>query len=125
MLCDSNIVIYAAEPNEVMCNRYLKDPSALIASVTRIEVLGFPRFAELSPERQIKLQTVVASTVEAPLDEEIIEKAIVLRQQKKMGLGDAIIAATALEYGLPLVTRNEDDFKHISGLKIINPFAQG
>jgi predicted nucleic acid-binding protein len=40
-----------------------------------------------------------------------------------MGLGDAIIAATALEYDLPLVTRNEDDFKHIAELKIINPFT--
>jgi len=40
-----------------------------------------------------------------------------------MKLGDAVIAATALEYGVPLVTRNVDDFKHIPGLQIINPFA--
>ena len=42
-----------------------------------------------------------------------------------MKLGDAIIAATALEYGVPLVTRNEGDFKHITGLQVINPFAAG
>jgi hypothetical protein len=41
-----------------------------------------------------------------------------------MKLGDAIIAATALEYGVPLVTRNEGDFKHIVGLQVINPFAE-
>lgn len=52
----------------------------------------------------------------------MIERAIRLRQQKKMKLGDAIIAATALEFGLPLVTRNVDDFKHVAGLEIINPF---
>lgn len=40
-----------------------------------------------------------------------------------MNLGDAIIGATALEYGVPLVTRNVEDFKHIPGLQIINPFA--
>jgi toxin FitB len=40
-----------------------------------------------------------------------------------MKLGDAIIAATALEHGVPLVTRNVDDFKHIPGLQVINPFA--
>jgi predicted nucleic acid-binding protein len=57
------------------------------------------------------------------LDEEIIQRAIQLRQRKSMKLGDAIIAATALEYGVPLVTRNEDDFKHIAGLQLINPFA--
>ena len=40
-----------------------------------------------------------------------------------MGTADAIIAATALEYGLPLVTRNADDFKHIAALELMNPFA--
>jgi hypothetical protein len=57
-----------------------------------------------------------------PLDDEVVERAIALRQEKKMGLADALIAATALEYDLPLVTRNRDDFKHIEGLQIINPF---
>jgi len=41
-----------------------------------------------------------------------------------MKLGDAIIAATALEYGLPLATRNTVDFRHIDSLQIINPFDQ-
>lgn len=57
------------------------------------------------------------------MDERVIERAITLRQQKKMSLADAIIAATALAHDLPLVTRNVDDFKHIAGLILINPFA--
>ncbi len=39
-----------------------------------------------------------------------------------MGLADAIIAATALVHGLELVTRNVDDFQHVSGLRLVNPF---
>ena len=35
---------------------------------------------------------------------------------------DSIIAATALEIGAKLVTRNVDDFKHIAGLEIADPF---
>jgi toxin FitB len=58
-----------------------------------------------------------------PSDEEIIGQAIKLRLQKSMKLWDGIIAATALEYGVPLVTRNEGDFKHVTGLTVINPFA--
>lgn len=35
---------------------------------------------------------------------------------------DALIAATALEHGLTLVTRNMDDFKR-TGVKLINPWG--
>jgi predicted nucleic acid-binding protein len=51
----------------------------------------------------------------------VIVKAVELRQQKRMGLADAIIAATALVHALPLVTRNTMDFQNIEGLRLINP----
>lgn len=49
MVCDSNILIYAAEPDDVLCLPFVERPDAMIASITRIEVLGFPRFGTLSP----------------------------------------------------------------------------
>jgi toxin FitB len=56
------------------------------------------------------------------LNEVVIEKTIAIRQTKKIGLGDAIIAATALEHEMTLVTRNLADFKNIQGLKLIDPY---
>jgi predicted nucleic acid-binding protein len=44
-----------------------------------------------------------------------------LRQQRKMSLGDALIAATCLEHNEPLATANVDDFKWIAGLDVVNP----
>jgi predicted nucleic acid-binding protein len=41
---------------------------------------------------------------------------------RRMTLGDAIIAATALVYGRTLVTRNIEDFRWIAELTLINPF---
>lgn len=123
MLCDSNILIYAAEPGDTFCLPYVLRADALISSVTRIEVLGFPRFQLLANDQQQRLHTLVATTAELPLDEDVIHRAIALRQQKAMKLGDAIIAATALEYGVPLITRNEGDFQHLAGLLLINPFS--
>lgn len=37
---------------------------------------------------------------------------------------DAIIAATALVHGLELVTQNVEDFQHIAGLQVRDPFAR-
>ena len=55
------------------------------------------------------------------LTKEIEKQTILIRKSNKIKLPDAIIAATAIVYNLTLVTRNIDDFKNISGLKIFNP----
>ena len=57
------------------------------------------------------------------ISRQLIDKAIHLRQQKNMSLGDAIIAATALTEKLPLVTANIKDFQHIEELELIDPMA--
>lgn len=51
----------------------------------------------------------------------VIHKATILRQQKKMSLGDAIIASTAIVHNKILVTRNIKDFSWIEDLKLHNP----
>jgi len=58
MLCDSNILIYAADPDDTCCAPFAARDDAVIASVSRIEVLGFPGFGSLSPERRARLQEI-------------------------------------------------------------------
>lgn len=50
-------------------------------------------------------------------------KTAEIRKNYNIKLPDAIIAATALIYGLILITRNTSDFKSIEGLEIIDPFV--
>ncbi len=123
MLCDSNILIYAAYPSDTLCLPFVERDDSAIAVISRIEVLGFPGFAKLSETSQKRLEEIVSSMLELELTEQVIQQTIALRQQKKMSLADSMIAATALVHNIPLVTRNIDDFKHIEGLKLINPFA--
>ena len=94
---------------------------ACLATVSRIEVLGFPRWHLLDETRRARLELLVSALPELPLEERIVARAIELRRQKKMTLADSIIAATALLYRLPLITRNETDFTQIAGLEVINP----
>ncbi|TAG91271.1 MAG: type II toxin-antitoxin system VapC family toxin, partial [Bacteroidetes bacterium] len=56
-----------------------------------------------------------------PINEAVIDKTITIRQTKKIALGDAIIAATALVYNLVVISRNTADFKNIAGLQVIDP----
>jgi hypothetical protein len=122
MLLDSNILVYAAEPEGAFLSVWVEDPAACLASVSRVETLGFRRWHLLDEPRRIRLETLVDALVELPLDRHIADRAIELRRQKKMSLADSIIAGTALVYKVPLVTRNEADFAHITDLVIINPF---
>ena len=55
------------------------------------------------------------------LDEPVIQRAIILRQQLRMTLGDAIIAATALVYDYELWTANKETFSQVDGLRLGNP----
>lgn len=120
MLLDTNIVIHACKPDGAWLSAWTRHPQAACASVTRVEALGF---TSISTEEDEAIRTFLSAILSYALDDEVVESAVRLRQQKRMKLGDAVIAATALEYGVPLVTRNVDDFKHIPGLQIINPFA--
>ncbi len=122
ILCDSNILIYAADPDDRVCAGFVERRDAAISTVCRVEVLGFPGYARLSLDQQQRLQEVVHSMIELRMEELIVEQAIALRQQRRMSLGDAIVAATALVHGIPLVTRNTVDFRHVEKLTVINPF---
>lgn len=88
--------------------------------MTRIETLGFHHLSEIE---RAWLETTFERMKILPLDDAIAARAIALRQERKMGLADAIIATTALVHGLELVTRNEADFKHVMDLRLVNPFA--
>ena len=99
---------------------WTRHPEAACASVTRVEALGF---AGISVDEDGAIRQFLAEVLNYALDDEVIESAVRLRQKKRMKLGDAIIGAIALEYGVPLVTRNVDNFKHIPGLEIIDPFT--
>lgn len=120
MVLDTNILIYAMGPEGPKVKRWVADPDAKISVISRIETLGFPR---ITPAETSALIALLKTVPELPLGDSVVLQAIALRQQRRMGLADAIIAATALAHGLPLVTRNTQDFKHVTGLRLVDPFV--
>lgn len=118
-LLDSNIVIYAAQQDHEWLRLEILSQPFAVSQTTRAEVLGWHR---ITPEDAADLEEFLAAGAHLSISDEIVNRSIELRQQRKMSLGDSFIAATALLHGLELVTRNTDDYKHIAGLRTVNPF---
>ncbi len=54
----------------------------------------------------------------------VAERAGRIAAERTRGLADCLIAATALEHRLTLVTRNVADFVDVEGLEIVNPWER-
>jgi len=118
-LIDSNIIIYSGANENSWLRELFYESNSFFSSISKIEVLGFHQITE---EQVTYFLEIFKLLKVLPVDSGVIDKAISLRQQKKLTLGDSIIAATALLHNLKLITRNVDDFSHISTLNIENPF---
>jgi toxin FitB len=86
--------------------------------VSYVEVLGYHK---LGNEKQLLEAFFEVATV-LPLSDDVLIQATKLRQLKRMTLGDALVAATALVHSRTLVTRNDQDFLWIPSLTVMNPF---
>jgi predicted nucleic acid-binding protein len=62
-------------------------------------------------------------SITLPMTDLVVEKTISLKRTLKIKLPDAVIAATAIVNNLTLISRNDEDFRKISGLKYLNPFT--
>lgn len=121
MLVDSNILIYAGDPRYPFLRTFLTTINPVVSIVSYIEVVGYHK---LTNEQRQYFEELFDLIPIIFVDQRIAEQAVKLRQQRKITLGDSIIAATALVEGYTLVTRNIDDFKWISALTLLNPFEQ-
>ena len=122
MTIDSNIVIaYLAgeESTSKQLSLWKEEGRPLfLSTIAEAEVLGFPDFT--SGEREDTARFMTEQFVSMVCERAIVYRAGVLRGTINIKLPDALIAATALVTGTPLVTRNVKDFKNISGLEVIS-----
>lgn len=96
-------------------SRQLPDVDASYSLVTRCEL-----FAGREREEEA-VRMLLTSLREIPIDRAIAERAGRLRRGSPLLTPDALIAATAIEHGLELVTRNRHDFEGIPGLRVRDP----
>ena len=116
-ILDSNIVIYATQTAFSYLLPLLHNPDNFVSEITKLEVLGFHGFDALTKQNMTDLFETLQII---PIDSTIIDKAIEIRQLRKMSIGDAIVAATALIHGCELISRDVRGFNHL-GIAVLNP----
>ena len=118
MLIDSNIAIYASQSQHIALRLFLDSVSRSVSIVSYVEALGYHR---LTVDAENYITDFFRGSIILPLTDAVANQAIALRQQRRMGLGDAIIAATAIVHNLTLVTHNTEDFRWIANLELLDP----
>ena len=119
MLVDSNVIIYATQPQNAWLRVFIAEYAPAVSAVSYVEVLGYHK---LTDETRLRLEAFFQASTLLPIDEDVLEAAVKLRQLRKITLGDALIAGTALVHTRTLVNRNSRDFTWIAGLSVLNPF---
>ena len=118
MLLDSNIIIYAIKPEFSNLRDLVEKAHPMVSAISYVEVLGYHK---LTSEDRQDFEEFFDIVPIIHISQTIIEKAVALRQQRKMSLGDSIIAATTIVHNLTLVTANVKDFEWIQEITILNP----
>ncbi len=133
VLLDSNVIsesVKATANPHVMA--YLESSLLYHLSVVSIFEIRFGAYRLKAPKKQQVILDWV-SGVETSFGSRILEvntsiakqaarlRAQVINQGFHIDMADALIAATSLEHGLTLATRNTKDFEH-TGVSLINPW---
>ena len=85
------------------------------SSITRCELYAG------AAEQEPAIARLLAAFTEHPVDRAVAERAGRVRRDAGIAIADALIAATALEHGLSLRTRNVADFGRVDGLVVESP----
>jgi predicted nucleic acid-binding protein len=112
ILVDSNILVDHLRGNR----RFVPgDDEVHVSSLTSAELFGGQR----GDERRVG--RLLGAMVELPVDRAVAERAGRIKRAFGARLPDAVIAATAIEHGLALLTRDAHDFEMIKGLRLREP----
>ena len=120
MRVDTDVLIWHLRGLPRATQRLDQLPRLTISAITWLELLhGMRSRTEL---QAVQKSLALRNTEQLPVTPEITTRAISLMESLTLshglGIGDALIAATALEHGLPLLTANVKHFAPINGLVI-------
>lgn len=117
VLLDTNVLILHVSKQEVIPP---VSHSLFISVLTVFELLRLPG---MTREEETALRELIGACEVIALTPAIAERAAFLGRTHHIGAVDLLIAATALELKIPLITKNFRDFKNIPNLLVRGDFS--
>ena len=114
IILDTNIVLYLLNGDEVLVE-YLQDKTFYLSLVNEMELLGFK---DITEDEEIVIKFFLDDCSVVDINQGIKDVAIKLRKTYSIKLPDAIVAATAIFLGIPLISADKH-FDKISELTFI------
>ena len=112
-LVDTNFIIHLNQQNPIIVP--FLDYEIAVSFITEMELMGV---FSISKNHYKLIQNLLSDCFIYEMNLQIKLTAIKLKQKYKLKLPDAIIAATAIIYGLPFIT-SDTDFVKIKELNLI------
>ena len=113
-LLDTNIVIGLLKGNEAVIQLLEQTDCSLsecvVSQITRMELLSYPL---LAVDEENKINQFLSAITVLIFDQAIEQTTIKYRRQQGGKLPDAIIATTALNYQLELLTLDKKMLQHV------------
>lgn len=110
---DTNILLYFLRGDKNV-QKFFLDYNPIISFVTELEILSSP---ELSEKDKLNIQQLLSEITIVNYADNHKQAILKIQSVKRLKLPDAIIAATAITLGIPLVTA-DSSLKNIPSLNV-------
>lgn len=120
-LLDTNVILYYLHGSDTTFDplfyAFEKGTIELLCSVvSEYEMLGYP---DITNEEEVTIVSFLSTINVITIDRRIATTAALLRRRHHRKPIDLFVAATALTYDIPLITKNVRDFQKIDSLIVL------
>jgi predicted nucleic acid-binding protein len=111
LLLDTNIVIYYLQEDLKLAG-FLEGKRVAVSFISEIELLGWPN---LNSRDKATINRFIGNSLLIDYSSRLKKTVIEIKQEYNLKLGDSFVAATAINYGIPLISA-DNVFKKIKEL---------
>ena len=114
ILVDTNIFLYLMNGNDTI-EEILQGKNIYVSFMTELELIGFKN---INPKEEKQIHNLLSDCSIILMNDFIKVKYVDLRKKYHLKLADAVIAATAIVYNMPLITADKQ-FRTVKELTLI------